>query len=114
MPAPVPVGMLRMYMQLQNPVASHDSLGQATETYAPVASLWCHIEQAQVQEVMHERGVTSRADYRILASWHPAVTVRSRLIWVDNGVTRTFDVRGCWDVDQRRRTLTIDAVEMAL
>ena len=69
-------------------------------------------EEGMIQ--MHERGVTSRADYRILASWHPNVTVRSRLIWVDNGVTRTFDVRGCWDVDQRRRTLTIDAVEMAL
>lgn len=113
MPAPVPVGMLRLAMELWNPSSSYDTLGQATENYTKTTTLWCHVEQAQVSEVIDDKGVTARADYRILASWHPDVTVRSRLIWVENSVTRTFYVRGCWDRDQRHRTLEIDAVEMA-
>jgi head-tail adaptor len=34
------------------------------------------------------------------------------LVWSDNGNTRTFNIKGCWDRDQRRRTLEIDAVEV--
>jgi len=53
-----------------------------------------------------------RTDWRILAAFHPSVTTRSRLLLVDNGVTRTFFIKGCWDRDQKRRRLEINAVEI--
>jgi head-tail adaptor len=37
---------------------------------------------------------------------------RSRLLWYDNGTERTFTVRACWDRDQRRRRLEIEASEV--
>lgn len=112
MPAPIPVGMLRLKMTLQNPSNGTDSLGQRTHTWSNVDSLWCHVDVASTTEVVDDGGVAIRSNYRILASWHPDLTSKSRLQWVDNGVTRTFNIRGCWDRDQRRRTMEIDAVEV--
>ena len=112
MPAPVPVGMLRLAMVAYNPTSGKDSLGQRTETWTAGPTLWCHIEQADTSETIDDEGVSARTDFRILASWHPDVTVRSRLVWNDSGNTRTFNVRSCWDRDQRRRTLEILATEI--
>jgi head-tail adaptor len=113
MPAPIPVGMLRNPMTLKNPSNGVDSVtGQRTHGWSGTSVLWCHIEQAQTTEVVDDGGVSVRSNFRILASWHPDVTCASRLEWSDNGNTRTFNIKGCWDRDQRRRTLEIDAVEV--
>ena len=112
MPSPIPIGMLRLEMVVWNPTSSKDSLGQRTETWSAGPTIWCHIEQAETREVIDDEGVSARTDFRILASWHSAVTVRSRIVWNDNGNTRTFNVRSCWDRDQRRRTLEMFVTEI--
>lgn len=112
MPAPIPIGMLRLEMVVWNPTSSKDSLGQRTESWSAGPTIWCHIEQAETREVIDDEGVSARTDFRILASWHSAVTVRSRIVWNDSGNTRTFNVRSCWDRDQRRRTLELIVTEI--
>ena len=112
MPGHVPAGMLRIPMEVQNPTPGVDAFGQPTETWATVGVVHCHVEVAATNEVMDDRGVSVRTDWRMLASWHPSISARSRLLWNDYGTTRTFNVRACWDRDQRRRRLEIEAVEV--
>jgi head-tail adaptor len=63
-------------------------------------------------EVVDDLGPAVRTDWRILATWHPSINTRSRLTMTDRGSTRTFNVRACWDRDQRRRRLEIEATEV--
>ncbi len=112
MPGHVPSGMLRLAMTAQNPIRTVDGFGQASEAWINVATLHCHIEVASTTEVMDDRGPAVRTDWRILSSFHPSVTTRSRLIWNDRGNDRTFNIRACWDRDQRRRRLEIEATEV--
>jgi len=57
-------------------------------------------------------GVSTRSDYRFLASWHPSVTTSSRLLWQDGDTLRIFNIRNSFDRDQRRRRLEIEATEV--
>jgi len=108
----VPSGMLRIPMTVQTPVATVDAWGQRGEAWVSVAVLYCHVEVAQTNEVMDDMGSAVRTDWRILASYHPQCNTRSRLVWNDNGTVRTFNIRACWDRDQRRRRLEIEATEV--
>ncbi len=110
--AHVPSGMLRYAMTVQNRSVTTDSLGQAAETWSDVAVISCHAEQMQTNDVVDDGGPAIRTDWRILAAWHPDVTTRSRLKWVDRGTTRYFNLRGCWDRDGRQRRLEIEATEV--
>jgi head-tail adaptor len=106
--------MMRLVMTAQNPVATVDAFGQAQESWLSFANIPVHIETANTEEGIGDGGVEVRTDWRILAAFHPSVTTRSRLLLVDNGVTRTFFIRGCWDRDQKRRRLEINAVEVTV
>lgn len=108
----VPTGMLRIPLTIQVPVATVDSFGQQSEAWVSVGTMWAHVETAQTSEVIDDRGPAVRTDWRILGTWHPQVSSRARLIWVNHGTTRTFNIRGCWDRDQRRRRVEIDATEV--
>jgi len=108
----VPSGMMRLVMTAQNPVATVDAFGQAQQSWLSFANIPVHIETANTEEGIGDGGVEVRTDWRILAAFHPSVTTRSRLLLVDNGVTRTFFIKGCWDRDQKRRRLEINAVEV--
>jgi head-tail adaptor len=104
--------MLRIPMEVQNPVRTVDLYGQASEAWVTVGVVHCHVEQANTTEVIDDRGVAVRTDWRILASWHPELTARSRLIWTDYGTARTFAIRSATDRDQRRRRFEIEATEV--
>ena len=108
----VPSGMMRLVMTAQNPVATLDAFGQASESWLSFATIPFHIENANTEETMDDGGSSVRTDWRILAAFHPSVTTRSRLLLEDNGTTRTFFIKGCWDRDQKRRRLEINAVEV--
>jgi len=108
----VPTGMLRTPMTVQNPVRTVDAFGQADESWISVGTVWCHVEVANTMEVVDDRGPAVRTDWRILATWHPSINTRSRLTMTDRGSTRTFNVRACWDRDQRRRRVEIEATEV--
>lgn len=108
----VPSGMLRIPMTVQNPVRTVDAFGQAAEAWMTVGTVYAHVEVANTTETMDDRGPAIRTDWRILSGFHPSIGSRSRLLWNDNGNTRTFNVRGAWDRDQRRRRMEIDATEV--
>jgi head-tail adaptor len=103
--------MLRLSMTVQNPVRTVDSVGQAEVSWLSVAQIACHIDSARTNEVIGDLGVNARSDWRILAAWHPAVTTNSRLLYLDNGTERVFNIRVCFDRDQKRRRLEIEATE---
>jgi len=108
----VPRGMMRYSMALQVPTVSLDGLNQLDEAWTTVAVLACHAEQMQTADAFGDGGPEIRTDWKILAAWHPLATTRCRLLWNDNGVSRAFNIRGCWDRDGRKRTLEIDATEI--
>lgn len=115
--AHVPHGMMRLVAAVQNPTQSTDPLGQSTETWATVSGLSAlpvYIEQMDTTETVDDGGPAIQTSYRILCPWTASVTTRSRFLWTDNGTQRTLNVRSCTDKDQRRRTLTIEAVEVVL
>lgn len=112
MPAHVPTGMLRLYLTVQNPVRTVDTFGQASVAWVSVGGVWGHADQPRTTEVIDDGGVSTRSDYRFLASWHPQLTVNSRLLWQDGENARIFNVRSCFDRDQRRRRLEIEATEV--
>lgn len=108
----MPSGMLRLSMTVQNPVRTVDAVGQAEVSWLSVANIACHIDSARTNEVVDDLGVNARSDWRILAAWHPAVSNNSRLLYQDNGTERVFNIRACWDRDQKRRRLEIEATEV--
>lgn len=108
----VPGGMLRLVMTVQNRSVSVDTFGQQTETWSDVAMIAVHAEQMNTSEVMDDGGPAVRTDWRILAAWHPSVTTRSRLVWLDGVTTRYFNLRSCYDRDNRQRRLEIEATEV--
>jgi head-tail adaptor len=108
----VPGGMLRLVMTVQNRSVSVDAFGQQTETWSDVAMIAVHAEQMNTSEVMDDGGPAVRTDWRILAAWHPSVTTRSRLKWLDGITTRYFNLRSCYDRDNRQRRLEIEATEV--
>jgi head-tail adaptor len=112
--AHVPHGMMRLVATLQNPATTVDDLGQAVETWSDVAVIPMHIEQLDTAESVDDGGPAIQSNYRILAAWHPSVSTRSRLLWVNRGVTRILNIRSCTDRDQRQRTLEIVAIEVTL
>lgn len=112
MPAHVPSGMMRNYLTVQNPVRTEDSLGQASVAWVNVGNTWAHIEQSRTAEVIDDGGVATRSDFRMLMAYLPDVSVNSRLLWNDGGTVRTFNIRACWDRDQRRRRLEVEATEV--
>ena len=114
MPAPFPSGMMRLSVTIQAPSTGLDSLGQGTVTWSDVATVWAHVDGAQTSEVMYEGGIMTRSDYTFITGYYPGVTVKNRLKWVDNGTTRYFNIRACWDRDQRQRRLQIDATELVV
>jgi len=112
MPAPVPSGMLRLWLTVQNPVRTVDSLGQASVAWVTIGGVWAHAEQARTAEVIDDGGVSTRSDYRFLCSWHPDLSTNSRFLWQDGDTERTFNIRNCYDRDQRRRRLEVEATEI--
>jgi len=108
----VPSGMMRLVMTAQNPVRIVDDFGQASESWLSFAVLPVHVEMANTSDVTFNDGPATRTDWRILAPWHPGMSNRSRLLWNDNGTERTFNLRACWDRDQKRRRLEIEATEI--
>lgn len=112
MPTHVPSGMLRLYFTVQNPVRSVDALGQATVAWINLGGVWGHAEQSRTAEVIDDGGVATRSDYRFLLGYLPGMTVNSRILWQDGDTLRTFNVRSCWDRDQRQRRLEVEATEV--
>jgi head-tail adaptor len=115
--AHVPHGMMRLVAEVQNPTQGTDALGQWTETWSIAAGLKVfpiYIEQMDTTETVDDGGPAIQTSYRILCPWTASITTRSRFVWTDNGTNRTLNVRSCTDKDQRRRTLTIEAVEVVL
>ena len=108
----VPGGMLRLVMTVQNRSVSVDAFGQQTETWSDVAMIAVHAEQMNTSEGFGDGGPEVRTDWRILAAWHPNVTTRSRLKWLDGTTTRYFNLRSCYDRDNRQRRLEIEATEV--
>jgi head-tail adaptor len=93
--------MLRLSMTVQNPVRNIDSVGQASVSWLNVAQIACHIDSARTNEVVDDLGVNTRSDWRI-----------SRLLYMDNGTERVFNIRACFDRDQKRRRLEMEATEV--
>lgn len=112
----VPKGMMRQLVTLQNPTVTVDALGQGSETWSNIATLPVHIEQMDTTETVDDGGPAVQTTYRLLVSYHPDCTTRSRFLWNPGtgGGNRTLNIRSCWDRDQRQRTLEVEAVEVVL
>lgn len=106
------VGYYRFVMTVQNPVRTLDAFGQLVESWLNAGVIRANAERIQSTEVMDDQGPAVRTDWTIEATWFPNVSSRSRLVWNDHGTQRTFNIRGAWDRDGRRRRLEIEATEV--
>jgi head-tail adaptor len=107
-------GYFRQVLTVQNPVTTVDAYGQGSEAWVTTGLIRGHLEQVASAEPIGDAGPVMRQEFSIEATWAPNVTSRSRLVWNDNGLSRTLNLRSCHDVDSRRKRLRIQAVEELL
>jgi head-tail adaptor len=105
-------GYFRQVLTVQNPVTTVDAYGQGSEAWVTTGLIRGHLEQVTSAEVVDDGGPAVRQEFSIEATWAPNVTSRSRLVWNDNGTSRTLNLRSCHDVDSRRKRLRMQAVEV--
>jgi SPP1 family predicted phage head-tail adaptor len=111
------VGAMRAKVELQAYSRSADGGGGSALTWAKVASVWADIQPQSASENMFGRDNQLRevSSYKIYIRYRRNVTAKNRLVqtYRDDGVTytRTFNIKGVIDPDNRRKYLELTCEE---
>jgi head-tail adaptor len=112
-------GYFRQVLTVQNPVTTVDAYGQGSEAWVTVCIIRGRLydpsgyqSEVNSSEVLDDGGPAMQQEFSIEATWHPGISMRSRIKWNDNGVERTLNLRSCHDPDARRKRLRMRAIEV--
>ena len=102
-------------VQIQEQRTERDAGGAAVVTYATVAEVAARFAPLSSRERILNAQAQGRTTHRVYLPYYPGVTVRHRLVKVEDGVEsyRTFGILGVYDPDEDRMGLVLDAVEEA-
>jgi hypothetical protein len=98
--SPVPAGERRHLVEVQNPDGPPQPNGAGGYTQAYVAAdpptLYVAIQSATAPDLERVTSgtVVSMSTHLILGPYHPGLTTKSRLVFLDHGRTRIFNVVG--------------------
>jgi SPP1 family predicted phage head-tail adaptor len=96
-----PIGALRRRLVLEEPVATPDGLGGATQDFVTVAAVWAQVEWLGGSERWLMGRPEQAATHRVTLRWRDGVDSGQRL----RDGTRFYDIRAVVDPDGGRRRL---------
>lgn len=105
-------GDLRHRAILQQQVSTRDSFGQAVQTWAPIATIWCQISPLSGREAFLAQQVQSEVTHQIACRYRPEFAVPKivatyRILFG----TRVFNIGSSINKDERNREMTLSATE---
>lgn len=105
-------GPLRKWIELQRATDSRTTAGGYTKTWSTYACTWCDIRPARGSEFERAEVVQHKRPSKVTMRW-PGQTVyaKDRIIHVDNGSTRTFNIESVVDVGERKAMLEAMVLE---
>lgn len=101
-------GDLRERVTLQSVSTTRDIVGGLVESWATTATLWAKVEPMSARESWYRQQMNASASWKVSIRYRSGVTSKQRIVWG----TRTFEVRGVTDPDNRRRYLELACDEI--
>lgn len=101
------IGELRHRLELQSPTDSTDSYGQPTRSWATYATVWGKVLPFTANESQLANQQQAVITHRITIRYNADVTAEHRIIFG----SRTLNIRGVRDLEERGIALEIDAEE---
>jgi SPP1 family predicted phage head-tail adaptor len=108
----VRAGDLRHRAKLQQQVDTQDSFGQAVQTWATLATIWCQISPLSGREALIAQQVQSEITHQVICRYRPELAVPKavatyRLLFG----ARVFNITSSVNKDERNREITLMATE---
>ena len=104
------IGNMRERVTLQQATTTTDAFGGTIETFTDVGEVWARVEPVKSTERVVAGGVASIDDVLVHIRHRDDVAPTWRLVWKGS----TYSIRGARNLDERKRTLTLDATAMDL
>lgn len=102
------IGNLRERVALQVVAETKDGMGAAIQGWSTVAQVWADVAPMGVGEQWRRQQMQANANFKVTIRYRADVTPQMRIAWG----TRTFQVRGATNLDQRKRYLEIACEEI--
>jgi len=102
------IGLLRERVTLQSPAASTDAVGDVTQAWAVVATVWARIQALAARDEQQQSREEHVARWRVTIRHRADVAAGWRLMWRG----RVLYVEAVLP-DERRSYVTLDCVEVA-
>lgn len=110
-------GDLRRRVAIQARTSTQDSWGQQSTSWTDVlANVPAMIEPMSGREREVAAAINAEVDTRITVRYHaalanPVVTASYRVVYVNAGGTRIYNIANVRNIDERNRTIELMAVE---
>ena len=106
-------GTLNKRVTIQAPTAgTQDTYGDVPLVWSDVATVWASVTPTAAGELTDDPRVRHETQYAVTMRWHPDVTPRCRLKWVNRGTTRYLQIGGRIDVDELGGRLELTCSEV--
>lgn len=102
-----PAGALRQRIDLQSAVETRDAIGGVIRTWSTIATVWGEIRPMNSHETVANRQVVGRITHFIKIRHYAAL----RQTWRVKYGTRTFNITGIRNIDERGKVQVLDAIE---
>lgn len=101
-------GDLRERVAIEQVSTSRDAVGGIVETWSGIAEVWARVMPMSQRESWYRQQMNASAAWKIHMRWRPDVTTKHRVRWD----SRTFEIRGVANPDERKRWLELSAEEI--
>ena len=101
------IGAMRERVTLQTRTPTIGAIGNATFTWADVATMWAQVRPVSARERFVAERLAAEGIYEIVIRWRTGIDPSVRFTWR----TRTLNVKQILNTDERRRFLTILAMD---
>lgn len=110
---PIASGRLSRKITVQSVSRSANAFGEMEETWsdASPANAWAEIRPVTAREYIAGKGVVGEVTHRITLRYRSDIDQDSRILYVDSGRTRYFEIVGLIDIMERHEVLEIVAKE---
>lgn len=109
-------GTLRKVITLQARSTMQDALGQQLQTWADVATVRADIQPLSGRELLAAQAIRTEVSHRISLRYSslladPLKVAAMRVVYVNSGVTRYFNVAAAMNLDERNKQVDMMAYE---
>jgi SPP1 family predicted phage head-tail adaptor len=111
MPATVAIGDLRERVFIQRDAgASRDAVGGLVPSWETVANVWARVAPMSTGEQFRRQQMQANANWKVTVRYRNDLSPKMRVVWG----SRTFEVKGVTNADERRRFLDLACEELSV